>query len=270
MQKGEGNKAQAGAPPAGETATSPQQSAPTTNTSISSATGNVAEPAVEYKSSDIGVKTAVKKDPFAKHKTDQAERKRARRKLYPLIAVAIVGILALIALVVIFIIWLINSTKGDPSNITKDDSVTSEEIISFNNAANELGDAANEAYSDKPDDPYAKDGNLDAANEVFDGAIAAADETASRENNAESTYYANQLKMQKMGFYMNRGLYQEAVDMGLSLDTDNMVIEQRASLYMLLSNSYSNLGDEAKATEYQIKLNDLSVEAGGYGGSGQE
>lgn len=267
MQKGEGNKAQAGASSADQTVTSPQQPAQTTNTSISSATGSVAEPAVEYKSSDIGVKTTVKKDPFAKHKTDQAERKRARRKLYPLIAIAVVGVLALIALV-IFIIWLINSTKEGPSNITKDDSVTSEEIISFNNAANELGDAASAAYSDKADDPYAKDGNLDAANEVFDGAIAAADETATRENNAESTYYANQLKMQKMGFYMNRGLYQEAVDMGLSLDTDNMVAEQRASFYMLLTNCYSNLGDEAKTIEYEDKSNALTQEIGGYG-SGQ-
>lgn len=261
--QGEGNNKKAQGEPQPTVSAGP--SATSTNTS-SVASNPATKAPVEYKSSDIGVKTTVKTDPFAKHKKEQARQKEERKKIYLTIGLAAVAIIIIIALLV----WVISHANSSyPSDVTNDNSITDTEITSLNNAVTELGDSAMKAYSSESDSPYATDGDLAAATEVFDGAISAAESIANQDKTTESLYYANQLKLQKMGFYMNRGLHQEAIDIGEALNAnyaEQMIPEQQANLYMLLSSAYSSLENETKATEYQIKFNNLSIEAGGYGG----
>ncbi len=214
---------------------------------------------VAYKSSDIGVKTAVKEDPFAPQNQRTAAKKqqaKKERKKFYLIGGIIVAV-AIVALAIwgIVVIFTSNNEQKTPE-VVEDNNVTEEEITNLNTGATDLGQAAQVAFSESGD-------NMEAADQVFDQAIKEAQAAVENNDNAETRYYANQVAMQKMGFYVNQGFYNDAIALGEALDAESMVPEQRSSLYMILASCYAYNGDEEKGMEYQNKAYQASLEMGG-------
>ncbi len=248
------------------TAKASQPAVKTASATINSATAQptasaVASPKtttdnVAFKSSDIGVKTAVKQDPFAEQNKKAAEKKSkaaAKRKKTTIILAVIIG-LAIIALVVWGIIMIINANRPEDPRSTP--AVTG--------TALEVKNAALAAYNK---DEGAKDAA--AAEQVFTDAIDGLQNEVdlnSADGQEAILRQVAELLLAKMVFYTNVQMFDRAVATSSDIDENYLTGGQLATYYNIIAVAYSEQGDEEKANEFYQKAYEKRMEVGGYGG----
>lgn len=196
-----------------------------------------------------------------RNKSSAASSKSAAKKRKAILLTGFVTTIIIAVIVVCLIVWAIIKSiqNNQPGAIINDNSVSLEEMNAFDDLATKIGEEASTAYSGTTA-TFTEEGDIAAANQVFDQAIDSAERAASHNKDAESNYYVAQLKMQKMGFYVSHNLYEEAVNIGETLNPDQMPLEQRQSLYMLLALCYGGIDDDDMAAEYQEKAYAASLE----------
>lgn len=249
--------------------TSPAQPAATPAAANQSAAQPSANPQVAFKSADIGVKTAVKEDPFALQNQRAAAKKQQakkdRKKLY--LIVGIVAGVAVLALLVISLVLLFNKPQDAPIDQPTASELEPAPDRTISAPVEELSSLADEAYQANEDNPA-------AAEEVFNDAInnaAPVDNSASNNDaaNAERQAYVNQVQLAKVMFYAQNGYYHKIIENESQVQPDTMTARQRATYYNMLYLAYYENGDTVKAEEYMNLATQAAAEAGGHG-SGEE
>lgn len=211
---------------------------------VSSAVSDDTAKSVAYKSSDIGVKTAVKEDPFAKHKQRQATEKKRRRIIYLIAGIVSVIIIALV-------VWLIIAlTSGKPSEPSsgEGDASSNEEAYENDTRFESVPEDVSKVY-ENAQKTYTDNGDVSAATKIFDDAIA----TAQEENNSVKV---SQIQFTQTSFYSTSNQPEEVIKIKDIINADNLNNEQKGIFYNLVYLAYYDIGDYANAEYYS----DLSGE----------
>lgn len=224
-------------------------------TTVATSQKNAAD-SVAFKSSDIGVKTAVKQDPFAEQNKKAAEKKTkfaAKRKKTTIILAVIIGPV-IIALVIWGIIMIINANQPEDPRSTP--AVTG--------TALEVKNAALAAYNK---DENTKDAA--AAEQVFTDAIDNLQHEVdlnSADGQDAILRQVAELLLAKMVFYTNVQMFDRVVATSSDIDENYLTGGQLATYYNIIAVAYSEQGNEEKASEFYQKAYEKRMEVGGYGG----
>lgn len=243
--------ASASSPASAHTNTPAAPAANTKPANVSSTASNHAASDVAFKSSDIGVKTAVKEDPFKKHKQKQAAEKKQRRLIY--LVVGIVCVLVVITLIIWLTIALTrpNSDSSTPS----DDTTASEEEDDTDSIFRTLPENVDQLYRDAINAAGEDNQNLTTSNQILTNAVNDAKQAVAA-NPGDSTKQSelNQLQFAELIYYYETEQDSEVVRVNDEIDHAALSLDQLSYLYQLVYLAYYNLGDEAKAEHY-LELN---------------
>lgn len=221
---------------------------------------------VAFKSSDIGVKTTVKEDPFAPQNQRTAAKKqhaKKERKKFYLIGGVIVAVVV-IALIIWGLIVILNSGSEGDGGIEKPVMPTdasayepeSDRIVS--STVENVGDLAQEAFQ-------ADGNNPEAAQEIFDAAIQDITNN-NQQNNGQTQAYINQVQISELLFYLNNGYNDKIIEMEKEIKPETMTDEQVAAYYNIIYNAYANEGtNQEKINEYANLMFESAQKAGGFG-----
>lgn len=220
---------------------------------------------VDFKSSDIGVKTVVKEDPFAPQNQRAAAKKQQakkdRKKLY--LIGGIIAAVAVLALVIVGLVIIFSQTSNPESagqpELPADEQPAPDRTISVK--AEDVSNLAEEAYQEDGANP-------EAAESVFNEAIK--DATDSGRSEAENQAYINQVQLAKVMFYINNGYYNNVIETESQVKPETMTLDQRSAYYNMLYLAYlKNGGYPDKVEEYSKLMYEAAQEAGGYGDGGE-
>lgn len=208
---------------------------------------------VEFKSSDIGIKTAKVEDSFEKHKQKQAEQKqqeKKQRKVFFMVLAIVLG-LAAVGLgiwLAVYLISLANQPVPEPEvPVTVITTGSTEEIHNLANAATEALNQEN------------GEAGVEAAEEIFNTAF----------DDEANTDFQNQVRLSQIIFYAQNGEYEKIRAVIDSVDPAALPPDQRATLYNLGAMAYDGISDE-RVSEYQQKAYEAAVESGQGVGGGEE
>lgn len=207
----------------------PASHAPTQNNQNNSA--------VAFKSDYIGQWAAKQEDPFAEQNRKAAEKKAAkeaaRKKAMPYIKIGsiVAGCVAILAVIITVIVVIINQPKPEVPTIA---GGTMEDITD---------------YKDKLQEIYDKDNNMSDVEDAIEDAM-------DTDNGRE---YANQLKLSQMMFYINQNIYDEAINIGETVEVEQLELLQQANFYALMAISCASIGDNAAADKYNSLAYEVNI-----------
>lgn len=255
----------------------PIQGAPAQPTSASaqptSAPAQVVNPAntnpsnqVAFKSSDIGVKTTVKEDPFAPQNQRTAAKKqhaKKERKKFYLIGGIIVAVVV-IALIIWGLIIILNADSEGDGGIEK--PVMPTDASAYEPESDRIVSATVENVGDLAQEAFQADGNNpEAAQEIFDAAIQDITNN-NQQNNGQTQAYINQVQISELLFYLNNGYNDKIIEMEKEIKPETMTDEQVAAYYNIIYNAYANEGtNQEKINEYANLMFESAQKAGGFG-----
>lgn len=209
------------------------QSAPSPNPQPQP-TSNQNNSNVAFKSDYIGQWAAKQENPFAEQNRKAAEQKAAReaarKKAMPYIKIGsiVAGCVAVLAVIITVIVVIINQPKPEVPTI----------------AGGTIEDITN--YKDKLQEIYEQDNDMSAVEDAIEDAM----------NTDNGREYANQLKLSQMMFYIGQNIYDEAINIGETVEVEQLELLQQANFYALMAISCASIGDNANANKY----NELAYE----------
>lgn len=184
---------------------------------------------------------------FDEQNRKSAEQKKQNAQNRKKLVTILVGIAIVFALVIT--IWLIALKFSQPTtpNGTGLPTVSNNSTEEVSRVRDYLQNIYNDTDSSSETDDNAK---IDAVNE-------AASEILNHDNNSQ---YADQIKMAQVTFYVNNSYYDDAIQLSSQINADNLLPEQQAAYYNLLSQAYYGIGDKEKADEYYTLSLTISLE----------
>lgn len=195
-------------------------------------------PNVAFKSDYIGQWAAKQDDPFAEQNRKAAEKKAAqeatRKKALPYIKIAsiVAGCLAVLAVIITIIVVIINQPKPEVPTIA---GGTIEDISDYKNKLDEI---------------YEQDKDMSAVEDAIDDAM----------NTDNGRKYANQLKLSQMMFYIGQSIYDEAINIGETVEVEQLELLQQANYYALMAMSCASIGDYSGADEYNSRAYEVNLQ----------
>ncbi len=208
---------------------------------------------VEFKSSDIGIKTAKVEDSFETHKQKQAAQKqqeKKQRKVFFIVLAVVLGV-ATLGLIIWLVIYLVDlATRPAPVPETPVTTITTGSTEEIQNLSN----AASNAYQSTESEEAANQ----AAEEIFNTAF-------EEEANAD---FQNQVRLSQIIFYAQSDQYEKIRATVDSVDPAALTADQQATLYNLAAAAFRGNNDE-KTQEYQDKAYE-AAQATGQGAGGGE
>jgi hypothetical protein len=196
-----------------------------------------ANPNVAFKSDYIGQWAAKQEDPFAEQNRKAAEKKAAqeaaRKKAMPYVKIGsiVAGCVAVIAIIVTVVLVIINQPKPEVPTIA---GGTIEDITD---------------YKDKLDEIYEQDKDMSAVEDAIEDAM----------NTDNGREYANQLKLSQMMFYIGQNIYDEAINIGETVEVDQLELAQQANYYALMAIACASIGDNASAEKYNSAAYEVNL-----------
>lgn len=217
--------------PQPQTSQSPaSQSSPTPSTAQNNS--NVA-----FKSDYIGQWAAKQEDPFAEQNRKAAEqaaaKEAARKKAMPYIKIGsiVAGCVAVLAVIITVIVVIVNQPKPEIPTI----------------AGGTIEDITN--YKDKLQEIYEQDNNMAAVEDAVEDAM----------NTDNGREYINQLKLSQMMFYIDQDIYDEAINIGGTVEVEQLELLQQANFYALMAISCAAIGDYSSANEYNGRAYEVNL-----------
>lgn len=220
------------APAAAPTPTvAPTPEASSTPEVMPGAGASVTNDPVQFNSSNIGIQTVKKHDPFAEQNRVAAEKKQTAKKRNRIIII-VASVVVLLAIATVTII-LVTSSKPNASDTTSNTTPKTEPIATADTSLT-MKDLQAQAQA-----KYGSEHNLNAVEKFF------ADQKA-----VTSPDYINQFYLGQITFYIMNGLSQQAVQIESQIDADQLSLEQQGIFYDAMYSLYLSLNDNEKAGKY--------------------
>lgn len=204
----------------------------------------------------MATKSGQPKDYFVEQNQKQAEKKaQYRKKLKFFLLLSIIPCACLIALITILVIHSNNESATSPiaATIYFDDKTVNEDMIDLRNLAT---GAFNTVVVEESDGQVTINGDIDAANEVFNAALSV----------PQNDKYSSQINLSRIIFYLNNGRYDLVIKSLDNIDTESLTTAQRASYYNTVAMACYYIGDEEKSAEYTRLAQNAQAELGEFGG----
>lgn len=199
---------------------------------------------VQFNSSNIGIQTVKKHDPFAEQNRVAAEKKQASKKRNKIIII-VAGVVAVLAIVG-GIIWLTITLSNKQPEVTAPEETPSEE--------EEIPETA-EQIINRMNAIYANGNNEQAA-------LAYMEEIAKLPTTTPEIML--QIQLAHMIFVFNRNDNAAAVNLAMQIDPDSLSVADKVAYYNIISQAYYNMGDIVNSDRYGEKAFDAKGELTGW------
>ncbi len=211
---------------------------------------NEKEADIQFTTDNIGRWASRQENPFAeqnrKEQAKKQERAKKRKKFSPIVIISAsaIAIIAAVVGLVFLIIYIVNRPVPiAPPTIA---GSTMQDISDYRDLLQNLFNQNNGTNEDKRQE----------INQTVDGSLS----TNNGKENAAAIILA------QASFYLNNGVYDEALRAASTIDPEQLPLEQQVLYYNILCSGNSVLGNEELANKYSAIMYDIVDQLGGIGG----